>query len=160
MLALATLTALAFGLVACGDDGETNAQPTAASTTAPTSADVPDLPSGSGPPPVEGEPAVLDSGVQIIDISAGDGTEAQAGDTVTVNYTGWLEDGTEFDSGSLTQPLGGLIAGWQEGVPGMRVGGTRRVIIPPELGYGEGGFGTTIPPNATLIFDIELLSIP
>lgn len=110
------------------------------------------------------------SGLTIIDIEEGDGQEATATDTVTAHYTGWLEDGTTFDSSvprgrpaqfSLAsgQP-NSVIPGWQEGVPGMKVGGKRRLVIPPELAYGDQGSGTVIPPGATLTFDIELISIP
>ena len=101
-------------------------------------------------------------GVQITDIEVGTGDTVKAGDTITVHYTGWLEDGTEFDSSvggePLTRSLEELIAGWQEGIPGMQVGGKRRLIIPPELAYGEREL-SGIPPNSTLTFEIELLSI-
>ena len=112
---------------------------------------------------MEGEPTVTASGLQIIDVEAGDGDEAVAGGTVTVHYSGWLEeDGTLFDSSvggdPITFGLADLIPAWQEGIPGMKVGGTRRLIVPPELGYGAAGRGA-IPPNATLVFDIELLAV-
>ena len=119
-----------------------------------------------GPPTVENEGTTTSSGIQIIDVASGDGAEAQAGVSVTIHYTGWLEsDGTKFDSSvdrgapatfSLTQ----LIKGWQEGIPGMKVGGKRRLVIPPELGYGEHGSPPVIPGNARLIFDIELIDLP
>ncbi len=92
----------------------------------------------------------------------GDGAEVQPGDTVTIHYTGALNsDGSIFDSSvsrgePATFPLDNLIAGWQEGIPGMKVGGKRRLFIPAELGYGEAGSGSNIPPNSDLIFDIEL----
>jgi FKBP-type peptidyl-prolyl cis-trans isomerase FkpA len=95
----------------------------------------------------------------------GDGDEAARGDVVSVHYTGTLEDGSEFDSSvdrgpfSVRLGAGDVIAGWDEGIPGMKVGGTRVLTIPPELGYGEGGYPPVIPPNATLIFEIELLEI-
>lgn len=102
----------------------------------------------------------------IKDEVVGKGPAAQSGDTVTVNYTGWLTNGTKFDSSldrdqPFTFPLGGgqVIAGWDQGVAGMKVGGKRKLTIPPSLGYGEQGAGTTIPPNATLVFEIELLKI-
>ncbi len=105
-----------------------------------------------------------DDGLKIEDLEVGAGAEVQPGDTVTVHYTGTLEDGTEFDSSvggdPLTRPLGDLIPGWQEGIPGMKVGGKRQLTIPSELGYGAAGFPPSIPPNATLIFEIELVSIP
>jgi FKBP-type peptidyl-prolyl cis-trans isomerase len=85
---------------------------------------------------------------------------------VVVHYTGWLEDGTLFDSSitrgepfSFTLGTGGVIPGWEEGLLGMKAGGVRQLIIPPDLAYGESGAGDTIPANATLIFDIELLEI-
>ena len=119
-------------------------------------------------PTTSSEMITTASGLQYQDITVGTGQEAKAGDTVSVHYTGYLEDGTKFDSSvdrgepfSFTLGTGGVIAGWDEGVAGMRVGGTRKLIIPPELAYGEqGAGGGLIPPNATLTFDVELLSIP
>lgn len=106
------------------------------------------------------------SGLQYKDVSTGTGAEAQAGNTVSVHYTGWLTDGTKFDSSldrgqpfSFNLGSGGVIAGWDEGVAGMKVGGTRILVIPPELGYGASGAGGVIPPNATLIFQVELLDV-
>ena len=106
------------------------------------------------------------SGLQYEDMVVGSGAEAQAGDTVSVHYTGWLEDGTKFDSSvdrgvpfEFTLGKGMVIKGWDEGVAGMKVGGKRRLIIPPELGYGASGAGGVIPPNATLIFEVELIEI-
>jgi FKBP-type peptidyl-prolyl cis-trans isomerase len=97
-----------------------------------------------------------------VDIEVGGGTEAKADSTVTFHYTGTLLDGTEFDSSAggdpITYPLSNLIPGWQEGIPGMKVGGTRQLIIPPELGYGSAGQGA-IPPNSWLIFDIDLVDV-
>jgi hypothetical protein len=118
----------------------------------------------NGPPPtVQAQPTTTSDGLQIIDIQAGTGAQAQASSCVGVNYIGWLQDGTIFDSsdregGPIQFPLNEVIQGWQEGVPGMRVGGTRRLIIPPALAYGSAGRGT-IPPNATLTFDIDLISV-
>jgi FKBP-type peptidyl-prolyl cis-trans isomerase len=103
--------------------------------------------------------------LKIEDVTVGTGQEAKTGDTVVVHYTGTLADGTKFDSSydrdePFTTPIGQgrVIQGWDEGIPGMKVGGKRRLTIPPSLGYGEYGQGQ-IPPNATLIFDIELVSI-
>ena len=106
------------------------------------------------------------SGLQYEDIILGDGAEAKAGDTVSVHYTGWLVDGTKFDSSKdrhqafeFSLGAGKVIKGWDEGVTGIKVGGTRKLTIPPELGYGVRGAGGVIPPNATLIFEVELLEI-
>jgi hypothetical protein len=118
-----------------------------------------------GPPPeVTAQPTTTASGLQIFELQVGTGAEANATSCVVMSYTGWLEDGTIFDSsatsgGPLRIGLDQVIAGWTEGVPGMKVGGQRRLIIPPELAYGAQGYGTTIPPNATLIFDVELVGI-
>jgi FKBP-type peptidyl-prolyl cis-trans isomerase FkpA len=108
----------------------------------------------------------ITSGLQYQDILVGDGKEANTGDFVRVHYTGWLVDGTKFDSSlDRVQPFefqlgaGMVIQGWDEGVAGMKIGGKRKLTIPPELGYGERGAGGVIPPGATLIFDVELLEI-
>lgn len=102
----------------------------------------------------------------IEDLTVGHGDEAARGNTVVVHYTGWLTDGTKFDSSKdrndpFDFPLGAghVIRGWDEGVAGMRVGGTRKLTIPPEMGYGSRGAGGVIPPNATLVFEVELLAI-
>ena len=110
------------------------------------------------------------SGLQYTDTQLGDGPIAEAGATAVVHYTGWLyvdgKKGAKFDSSvdrgdPFEFPLGGgyVIAGWDEGVVGMKVGGKRTLILTPELGYGERGAGRSIPPNATLIFDVELLGL-
>ena len=118
-----------------------------------------------GVPQVEGEATPTASGLQIIDVQVGEGDAVQPGGTVSVHYTGYLEDGTVFDSSvergqPIEFPLTGVIQGWQEGIPGMQVGGQRRLIIPPELAYGANPPpGSGIPPNATLIFDVELLQL-
>ena len=99
-------------------------------------------------------------GVYYSDLVIGNGTTAATGDIVDVTYTGWLVDATRFDSGSICLPLASFILGWREGVPGMLVGGTRKLVIPPALGYGQGGSGAVIPGNATLVFDIQLNGLP
>ncbi|MDP1525479.1 MAG: FKBP-type peptidyl-prolyl cis-trans isomerase [Rhodocyclaceae bacterium] len=106
------------------------------------------------------------SGLIIEDLNVGDGDEASAGQTVSVHYTGWLVDGSKFDSSvdrsePFEFPLGArhVIAGWDEGVQGMKIGGRRKLTIPPELGYGRRGAGGVIPPDATLVFEVELLAV-
>ncbi|QMT34602.1 FKBP-type peptidyl-prolyl cis-trans isomerase [Conchiformibius steedae DSM 2580] len=102
----------------------------------------------------------------IEDLSLGDGAEAVKGKDITVHYTGWLTDGTKFDSSldrrqplTITLGVGQVIKGWDEGFAGMKVGGKRKLTIPPEMGYGARGAGGVIPPNATLVFEVELLKV-
>ena len=109
---------------------------------------------------------MTDSGLKYEDLVEGDGDVAEAGQTVSVHYTGWLTDGSKFDSSKdrnmpFEFPLGAghVIRGWDEGVQGMKIGGTRKLTIPPQLGYGAAGAGGVIPPNATLVFEVELLAI-
>jgi FKBP-type peptidyl-prolyl cis-trans isomerase len=105
------------------------------------------------------------NGLEIEDVAVGTGAEAKAGDTVSVHYTGKLTDGTQFDSSVGRGPFnfqlgaGMVIQGWDQGVAGMKVGGKRKLTIPPELGYGARGFPGAIPPNSTLVFDVELLKV-
>ncbi len=106
------------------------------------------------------------SGLRYQDVAVGDGTEAAADRTVTVHYTGWLPNGEKFDSSrdqdqpfNFTLGAGQVIAGWDEGVAGMKVGGRRKLIIPADLGYGTAGAPPAIPPGATLVFDVELLDV-
>jgi len=111
-----------------------------------------------------------ESGLQYEDSTVGSGAEAKAGATVRVHYTGWLYEngraGEKFDSSKdrgqpFEFPLGAghVIRGWDEGVQGMKIGGTRRLVIPAQLGYGARGAGGVIPPNATLLFEVDLLAV-
>lgn len=115
----------------------------------------------AGPTPTTGPVTEL----QIQDTKVGTGAEVKSGQTVTVNYTGMLTNGTVFDSSVGKAPfttmigVGQVIQGWDKGILGMKVGGQRRLTIPPALAYGDRGAGNVIPPNATLIFDIELLDV-
>jgi FKBP-type peptidyl-prolyl cis-trans isomerase len=147
LLALACALALT-GLAAC-DSAEDDAEPPALPRTVPPAAY-----------------DTTDSGLLIHDFTVGDGPAAAPGDLLTVEYTGWLRsDSTRFDSSVGGAPLsfflntGQVIAGWDEGLRGMRVGGERSLVIPPNLAYGEDGSGDAIPPDATLIFEIELLDL-
>ena len=104
--------------------------------------------------------------LKIVDVKVGTGAEAKPGNLVRVHYTGWLEDGTKFDSShDRTEPFevplgaGMVIQGWDRGVAGMKVGGVRRLFIPAQWAYGQRGAGGVIPPNATLIFEVELLGV-
>lgn len=120
-------------------------------------------------PPASGgssQEATTPSGLKYTDLVVGSGAEPRPGQTAVVHYTGWLVDGKKFDSSKdrgqpFSFPLGQgrVIRGWDEGVATMRVGGTRRLTIPPELGYGARGAGGVIPPNATLTFEVELLDL-
>jgi len=108
----------------------------------------------------------MPDGLQYTDDTIGTGAEAVAGKTAVVHYTGWLTNGTKFDSSvDRNQPFsfalgaGQVIKGWDEGVQGMKVGGKRTLIIPPELGYGARGAGNVIPPNSTLKFEVQLLDV-
>jgi FKBP-type peptidyl-prolyl cis-trans isomerase len=136
---------------------------------APAHAQAPATPARTGESKLDATPKTL----QKIDVKQGNGAEAMPGRTVVVHYTGWLYDpaapdhkGMKFDSSRdrgepFAFPLGAhrVIRGWDEGVAGMKVGGQRTLVIPPDMGYGARGAGGVIPPNATLIFDVELLGV-
>ena len=104
--------------------------------------------------------------LQVEDLVVGDGVEAQSGKEITVHYTGWLTDGTQFDSSidrkqplSIVLGVGQVIKGWDQGIEGMKIGGKRKLTIPPELAYGNRAVGGVIPKNATLVFEVELLGV-
>jgi FKBP-type peptidyl-prolyl cis-trans isomerase len=114
----------------------------------------------------EGQERTLPGGLKVTDIKVGSGPMAESGQSVSVHYTGWLTDGTKFDSSvDRGEPIafvlgaGKVIRGWDEGLKGMRVGGKRKLTIPSSMAYGEQGYPPVIPPNATLVFDVELMDV-
>jgi FKBP-type peptidyl-prolyl cis-trans isomerase len=156
------LAALIFAL-GCSSRSETDRQTAETSTPRTEAGRMSEM---AGPPPVSGDTITTASGLKYILTQSGSGPTPERGRQVQVHYTGWLTDGRKFDSSvdrgqPFSFPLGQgqVIRGWDEGVAGMQVGEKRRLIIPPELGYGPGGFPGAVPPNATLIFDVELLDV-
>ena len=152
----ALLFVAAFVLAACGG-GEEPAETETGSGEEEVAADSGDCPT---------EPTVTDDGLEIKEIECGDGEEAKKGDTLEVHYEGRLEDGTKFDASrdhgstfDFQLGAGQVIQGWDEGLVGMKIGGKRELTIPPELGYGAAGSPPVIPPNATLVFIVELVDI-
>ena len=152
-------------LAACGyPDPTVDRDPVATTTVGPPSAapGADDFGEGGGQPAIK-----LPDGLQYIDLRPGSGATAKRGDQLTMQYTGWLENGKKFDSsrdrpGQPFKFVPGrhqVIAGWEEGVPGMKVGGRRKLIVPPDLGYGAQGQPPVIPANATLIFTVELVDV-
>ncbi len=172
LAAAASFAALGIAVVACSSDTSEPAAPTGTPYYAGTSA-YPTLPPESGLEPPEnlpvptltGEPTITASGLQIHDTQIGNGEEAQQDGIVYIFYTVWVEGGNQVDR-TRTGPIryrlaeGQLIDGLLEGLIGMKVGGHRMLIIPPDLAYGSAGSGNVIPPNATLIYDIEMTTAP
>lgn len=167
----AIVWALMTHMPASGAKGKTTAANASCPSTPTVVGPAPAQTPAPTPPPVTGKTITGDQGLQYIDMSAGCGKTTQNGDTVTVIYTGWLQsNGKEFDSSlshggtfQIPSALGSsqpqVIEGWNIGLTGMKVGATRRLIIPPSLGYGAQGSPPVIPPNATLIFDVTIVSI-
>jgi FKBP-type peptidyl-prolyl cis-trans isomerase len=172
-LALSSATCLAFCAFTPACDSLTApSEPTAIAaepTTAATASAKPARPaaSASAAAPAQAQPPA-DPNAKLVqtDLVVGKGAEAKAGDTVSVHYVGTLLDGTEFDSSRkrgtpfvFTLGKGQVIRGWDQGVAGMKVGGKRKLVIPPALAYGDHGMGKVIPPNSTLQFEVELVDI-
>lgn len=160
LLVVALLVAATASLTGCAKE-----EPTPEPSTGTTQSQTEPAESTPATPSTEGTAAPVTE-LKIEDIKVGTGAEAVAGKMVTVHYTGWLTDGTKFDSSvDRNQPFqfqlgaGMVIPGWDQGVAGMKVGGKRKLTIPPDLGYGAAGAGGVIPPNATLVFDVELLGV-
>jgi FKBP-type peptidyl-prolyl cis-trans isomerase FkpA len=157
----------ATALSGCASQSQTPATTTEQSSQ--SAAEQPaDAQASSAAPDLGGSKEELDATTElkIDDLVVGTGAEAKAGDTVTVNYTGWTTDGAKFDSSldsgqpfSFALGTGYVIKGWDEGVAGMKVGGKRRLTIPADMGYGEQGAGEAIPPNSVLVFEVELLGV-
>lgn len=156
------LACLAIAVVGCQQSDIDSSKTGAANSSATsTPATTPSAAATGG-----GTEVSLPNGLKYQDMKVGDGALAESGKSVSVHYTGWLTDGTKFDSSldrnepfKFTLGQGSVIRGWDEGVKGMRVGGKRKLTIPPDLGYGERGASGVIPPNATLVFDVELLGV-
>lgn len=168
-LLLLAVAVLSLGLAACeveeyGDQGIPGITPLPTNTTGPTNTPAPTTEPPTPPP----NATVTESRLQIVELEVGDGAEAQADSTITAHYTLFFLDGTRFQSSldtgepfeaTLGQDPAQVIAGWEEGIPGMKVGGKRKLIVPPELAYGAEGRPPDIPPNAWLVFEIELVDV-
>jgi FKBP-type peptidyl-prolyl cis-trans isomerase FkpA len=144
---------VAVGLLACGRSADRDRAPAAGGFSASLEVDTAAM-------------TRTPSGLRYQDVTVGEGKEATPGHPVSVHYTGWLPNGEKFDSSrdrnqpfGFTLGAGEVIAGWDEGVAGMKVGGRRKLVIPPDLAYGTAGAPPDIPPGATLVFDVELLDV-
>jgi FKBP-type peptidyl-prolyl cis-trans isomerase FkpA len=164
-LALVALVVLAACSNAPKEAAPTAAQPEQSSVQEATPAATPAEDTQAAPAPAPAKTKDVTK-LEIKDLVVGKGAVAKAGMSVTVNYTGWLTDGTKFDSSlDRNEPFtfalgqGQVIRGWDDGVAGMKVGGKRKLTIPPDMGYGAQGAGGSIPPNATLVFEVELLGV-
>jgi peptidylprolyl isomerase len=154
-----------LALAGCKSTGEsttTTSTTAGAAVSTPPKTEPPVASSGA----TEGQERTLPGGLRVIDIKVGSGPMAELGKSVSVHYTGWLTDGTKFDSSvdrgePIAFPLGtpNIIQGWNEGLKGMRVGGKRKLTIPSGLAYGDEGRPPVIPPGATLVFDVELMDV-
>jgi len=170
MATCSLIVVLAAAVVGCNQSSTTESSATSTSTsaTATPSTTTPST-TESAPPATattenaDGKEITMPNGIKYVDLKVGDGTLAESGMTIAAHYTGWLTNGTKFDSSldrgqpySFKLGTGQVIRGWDEGIKGMRVGGKRKLTIPPNLGYGESGMGP-IPPNSTLVFEVELV---
>lgn len=166
-LALLMSALFIIGMVACaGEKAETEANKETEVQKDTTTAVKEAVPPATDYAEVTGDTVTTESGLKYIEIKVGEGKTPTAGQNIQVHYTGWLTDGKKFDSSvDRGEPfqfqigIGRVIKGWDEGVMSMKEGGKRRLIIPSQLAYGERGAGGVIPPNATLIFDVELLKV-
>ena len=167
-LLLAMVAVLA--LAGCKESSTTEQSSTTTTTSAASGTSAKSEPAAGTPAATsgatEGQERTLPGGLKVTDVKVGSGPRAESGNTVAVHYTGWLMDGTKFDSSvDRGQPLvfqlgqGRVIKGWEEGIKGMRVGGKRKLTIPSSMGYGAQGYPPVIPPDATLQFDVELMDV-
>ena len=170
---LALGAALALALTGCNEAAQKGAasEPTSTATTSQSTTGGSTTTTTTSGAAVTTEPAPaatqggkvhkLATGLQYEDLVVGAGKMAEPGMNVSVKYTGWLTDGTQFDTGTYKLQLGAgeVIQGWDQGLKGMRIGGKRKLTVPPDLGYGARGAGGVIPPNATLVFEVELVDV-
>jgi peptidylprolyl isomerase len=171
ILRCAGLISVCYLMVGCPEEGVPKASTTAETTSTPvatsTAVTIPSSPTATPTTTTSsGKVITTPSGLKYEDLKVGTGATPKTGQTVSVQYTGTLENGTKFDSSrdrgvpfEFAIGTGQVIPGWDEGLSTMKVGGRRKLIIPPNLGYGAAGAGGVIPPNATLLFDVELVGV-